>query len=72
MDSDFLVYDVDPDSGALIPVTPEQHHMETEGYNVPPLPMPRPQRRRWQKVLKKYRKTMSPSLAWHRATSEVH
>jgi hypothetical protein len=68
MDTDLLVFDVDPASGNITPVLPEHHHLETEGYSVPPVPMSRPQRRRWQKLLKKYRKTMSPAHAWYRAT----
>lgn len=71
MQTDMLFFDVDPMTGAMTPVSPEQQHIESEGYNVPPVPMPRPMRRRWQKLLTKYRKTMSPALAWHRATADV-
>ena len=71
MDTEFLVFDVDPTTGEVFPVTPEEHRDDTSGFTTPPVPMPRGQRRRWQRLLSKYRKTMSPARAWHRACVEA-
>ena len=67
MDSRMLIIDVDPTTGEMFPVMPEDHYAETDGYNTPPIDMTRPQRRRFRTLNKKYRKTMPVQLAWAEA-----
>ncbi|WP_323768157.1 hypothetical protein [Antarctobacter sp.] len=66
-----LVIDIDPTTGEVFPVMPDEHRSDTDGYNTPPVPMTRAQRCRFKTLNKKYRKTMPPELAWYHAVAEA-
>ena len=67
-----IVLELDPDTGRLVPVSPEQIREDYCGWTQPPEGFPRAKRRKWLHYRHDYIKAgLSAEMAWYRATSKA-